>query len=347
MICNLNLEDYASCPEYNAWLDDRYESDYGRLEILGIQPRPSFVLYSLSQETYQASFADFQQELQDELLQTVFQSFPSPIAYFFYRFEHGYEHEIQRLLFLRDTWEATVDVLHALAIGECRHKRIQLPDPIRFSHILSDKVAQRLLTVEQVISYAKDIGVSLLVSRVVTASTISTMRDLNRSRNAFSHSAAPSEAQARKWIAECYEDVLNVLYDMRELANVDTLRYLGQIDGSTLRCEIFKGYGLTKTLRNVPLTPDQLRESQRYFKIGQVLVIFGSSIFAVRPLIYYCDDASGHATRMCLFRRAIGSAPNRLLEFEIIGQAARQTIDRMEFQPELTEIRGLFGLGAD
>ncbi|MBC8217116.1 MAG: hypothetical protein H8E73_01505, partial [Planctomycetes bacterium] len=143
---------FDACPQYNDWLDQQYFDQSGTLDILGFQPRPSFVLFSLSQDTYQAAFADFQQQRQEELKQAIFDEFPSPIAHYFYRFENGYENDLQRLHFLRDTWEAIIDVLHAATVAECRFRCISLADPIAFSHILSDSVAQRLLNVERIIN---------------------------------------------------------------------------------------------------------------------------------------------------------------------------------------------------
>jgi hypothetical protein len=271
MKLRIDENDFDACPQYNEWIDAQYAEQSDTMDILGFQPRPSFVLYSLSQDTYQASFADFQSQRQEELKQTVFDEFPSPIAYYFYRFENGYENELQRFHLLRDTWEALVDVLHGIAVGECRFRQLPLHDPMAFQHLLSDSVAQRLLNVERIINEANAQGISLGISRIVTTTMLATMRELNQNRNAFSHSAAQSEVQARAWIGECHEDVIDVLDDLRDLADIDVLRYLGQVDAGTLRCEAFKGHGFTKTIRNIPLTADQIRDSQRYFQQGQVI----------------------------------------------------------------------------
>jgi hypothetical protein len=90
MKLRLDLENFDACPQYNDWLDAQYEAMSGLLDIFGLQPRPSFVLHSLSQDTYQAAFADFQQQREEEIKQTVSDEFPSPIAHYFYRFENGY-----------------------------------------------------------------------------------------------------------------------------------------------------------------------------------------------------------------------------------------------------------------
>lgn len=338
---------FDACPQYNDWLDQQYFDQSGTLDILGFQPRPSFVLFSLSQDTYQAAFADFQQQRQEELKQAIFDEFPSPIAHYFYRFENGYENDLQRLHFLRDTWEAIIDVLHAATVAECRFRCISLADPIAFSHILSDSVAQRLLNVERIINRSSSQNIALGISQMVSLSTLQTMRDLNQTRNAFSHSAAQSESQARMWIGECYEEVIGVLDDLQDMKNIEIFRYMGQIDSRTLRCEVFRGHSFTRTIHNIPLTADQVRDSQRFFQQGQMLIFCSGCLFSLLPLIHNREDASGHTTKLCMFRKTRGDATNRRIEYEVVGEAIRWEQDRNLFKSELDEFRALFGLGPD
>jgi hypothetical protein len=258
MKIQLDLSNFDACPQYNDWLDEQYAEQSGTLDLLGFQPRPSFVLFNLSQDTYQAAFDDFRRQREEELKEIVFGEFPSPIAHYFYRFENGYENELQRLHFLRDTWEAMIDVLHATVVAECRFRSISLTDPVTFRDFLSDSVAQRLLNIERIIKHAENLAIALWTSEIVSVSTLQVMRDLNQSRNGFSHSAAQSESQARTWISECYEDVINILDDLRGLSKIKVLRYLGQIDNRTLRCEMFRGHGFTKTINSISLTDDQI-----------------------------------------------------------------------------------------
>ncbi len=344
---SIDLNRYDACPRFNDWLDEQHIDQLGELDILGFRPRPSFVLFSLSQDTYQTSFGDFQQTRQNELRDSVFSDFPSPIAYYFYRFENGYENNLQRLHFLRDTWESIVDVLHAIAIAECRFRRIALAEPLKCNSLLSDSIAQRIQNIELILDQAAAIGVTLGLSRIVTATVLQTMRELNQTRNAFSHSAAQSEAQAHTWIAECIEDVLDVIDDISGLAGVHILKYVCHKDVNTLRCEVFRGHGGTKTLKDVPLTADQVASSGKYFTLDHMLLVCDGSIFSLRPFMHFQSDPSGHATRLCLYRKARGDTPNRLLEYEIAGIAVRHNEDRNIFKPELDEIRGLFGLGPD
>jgi hypothetical protein len=347
MKVHLDLSSFDACPQYNEWLDEQHAEQSGTLNIFGFQPRPSFVLFSLSQDTYQAAFGDFRRQREEELKEIVFNDFPSPIAHYFYRFENGYENELQRLHLLRDTWEAIVDVLHAIVVSECRFRMVSLTDPITFRDLLSDSVAQRLLNIERIIAHAMGAGVDFRTSEIVSISTLQAMRDLNQSRNGFSHSAAQSESQARTWISECYEDVINIFDDLRGLADLKVLRYMGQIDGRTLRCEVFRGHGFTKTINNIVLTENQFRDSQRYFTQGQVLVLHNENVFGIRPLVYYREDSSGHMTKLCMFRNTRGDAPNRRVEYEVVGESARWNEDRTVFKAEIDDLRRLFGLTPD
>jgi hypothetical protein len=344
---HVDQDNYDSCPQFNDWLDEQYAEQHGDLALFGFEPRPSYVLHQLNFSTYETVLADFLSDREEQIRQAVLDGYPAPIAYYYYRFEYGSESELQRLLFLRDTWEAIIDILHALAVGECRFRQLMLREPLRFRYLLSDSIAERLLNIERVIHHATGQGIGLAISSVVTIPVLRTMRELNRSRNAFSHSAAQSEAQARAWVGECYQDVIDVLDELQGLADISIVRYLGQDDAMTLRCEFFRGHALTRTIRTVSLSGDQVRASQRYFHQGEILVSMQDCVFSLRPLIYFREDPSGHTTKLCVFRKTEGDGAARRLQYEIVGEATRWDQARTSFKTELDELRALFGLGPD
>lgn len=338
---------YDACPAYNEWLDEQHLENGGELDVFGFKPKPSFVLFTLSPDTYEATFPDFMQEREERVKDAVFNRFPAPIAYYFYRFDSGYESELQRLHLLRDTWESVVDVLHALAIAELRHHQTQMAAPLKFSELLSDSISQRLKNVEEISQQLQAAGIVPEFNKYATPTTLATIRRLNQERNAFSHIAAQSEAQARTWIAECYDEVLDVLEALEELQEVQVIRYLNQPEATKLRCESFRGHGATKTIKVIELTPQHTTESTRYFQPGQLLAVVGSGIFCLRPAMYFREDAAGHMTRLCMLRKPHGDPPNRTIEYSVLGEAALHQEPRATFAAELTEIRALFGLGAD
>lgn len=212
---------------------------------------------------------------------------------------------------------------------------------------MSDRISDRLLNIERIINHAGTQGISLSLSRIVPSRILDTMRNLNQSRNAFSHSAAQSEAQARAWVGECYEDVVDVLDELKGLSGLTVMRYLNQIDGRTLRCEIFRGHSFTRTIKSIRLTSEQVRDSQRYFRQGEILAVCDDCVFSVRPLLHFCEDAAGHTTMLCAFRKTHGNAPDRKFEYVVVGNASRRDEDRTGFRIELDELRALFGLGPD
>lgn len=347
MKLQLDPNNYSACQQYNDWLDEQYSEQSGPLDIFGYQPRPSLVLFTMSPDTYEATFSDFIQQREEEIKGSVCNLFPSPIAYYFYRFENGYENDLQRLHFLRDTWESVIDILHALAVAESRHRQLPLTDPLKFKDLLTDSVAKRLENIEGIVNQLSAVGVIPSVAQISPTATLLAMKDLNQSRNAFSHSAAQSEAQARNWISECYVDVLEILAGLDGLENIHIVRYLSQVDGTTLRCEVFRGHSSTRTIQNIKISHQQMIDSARYFQQGQMLVIAGGLIFGLRPMIHFREDGVGHTTRLCIFRKTRGDAPDRRFEYEVVGEAVRQDESRTHFSAELTELRGLFGLGAD
>lgn len=348
MRLQLDPNNYEACPSYNEWLDEQYaDRSGGTLDILGYQPRPSLVLFTMSPDTYEAAFSDFTQQREEEIKESVFNQYPSPIAYYFYRFENGYESDLQRLHLLRDTWESVIDILHALAVAECRYRNISFVDPLKFKDLLTDRVAKRLENIDGISAQLSAVGILPTVAKISPAATLAAMKELNQSRNAFSHSAAQSEAQARNWISECYVDVVEVLADLDGLEDIQIVRYLSQVDGTTLRCEIFRGYSSTRTIQNIRISHQQMLDSVRYFQQGQMLIIADGLIFSLRPMIHFREDGVGHTTRLCIFRKAYGDTPDRRLEYEIIGESARHEEDRTMFGIEINELRGLFGLGAE
>jgi hypothetical protein len=208
-------------------------------------------------------------------------------------------------------------------------------------------VAQRLLNIERIITHATSQSITLGISQMVSIPVLQTMRELNQYRNGFSHSAAQSESQAQTWIGECYEDVIDIFGELRGLEQATIFRYLGQTNINTLKCETFRGHGFTKTIKEIPLTEDQVRDSQQYFQQGQVLISYKECVFSLRPMIYYKEDSSGHTTKLCMFRKKSGDIPNRRVEFEVVGEAERLVQDWMLFQRELNEIGALFVLEPD
>lgn len=341
------IERYDDLPDFNEWLDARHEDDKGPLTVLGEAVRPSEVLFKLLRDTYEAAYADYLADRLDQLRESVFADYPAPIAYHFYRFEYGYEDETQRLHFLRSTWEALINVTHALVVCEARFRSLDLQtSEARLRNLLSDSLAQRLQNVQYIMSFADDNNLLLDVKRIVPEEAIKTMATLNRTRNAFSHSEAVSVEQARQYVSECYEEVLGVLESLSGLKTVSFIRYLSQ-QGLNIRYESFDGHAMTRTIKNSTITQQQFDDSHTYFTDTQILVQHGTDIFGLRPFFHFQSAASGHETRLCYFKKCHGEHPNRKLAFELLGEARETDFVRSDFQADIDELRSLFGLSAE
>ena len=340
-------EHYDKLADFNEWVDLQYADANGELEVLGFRPRPSQVLHQLSFDTYEVALADYRAQKEEELKDVVISEFPAPIAHYFYRFLYGSENELQRLHFLRDTWEAIINFLHALVVGETRFLTLSLTEPLKFSELMSDKLNARLLNIERILDHSNANGITLESEKVVSNALLTRMRELNQTRNAFSHIGAQSEEQARQFISESYVDVIEILEQLKSLREIRVMRYLNQQGLKTIRHERFDGHAMTKTIKDLQLTKTQVNESARYLQSDQLIVACGKRLFGLRPFLYFEQDPNGHQTKLCFFKQTKGNVPDRKLIFEVVGESREVNFDRGIFRPELDELRTMFGLAPD
>ena len=138
-------KNFDSNSAFNAWIDAKFaESNGGELTIIGKTLRPSEVLHRLGYDGYETAFQQFKESREESLIDVVTTQFPIIIAHPFSRFLEGSEHEVQRLQFLRDTWEGLINFTHALAVGEARQMRLVLVASAKCGQILSDRLADRI-----------------------------------------------------------------------------------------------------------------------------------------------------------------------------------------------------------
>ena len=213
----MSIDEQNLVYEDNAKFNDYLDGEYELVEIAGQEFRPSEVLYEMSKGSYTIALQEFKEKEISDLKQTIFNNFPTPIAVCFYRFENGFENNIQRLHFLRDTWESVINFLHALVIGNFRYKCLNIADSgVKFNDLFTDKISIKLLTIERLLQFAENADLNLECNDFIPIDTIQDMRELNRERNEFSHSAALSENQARKIIIENIDEVQSLLMSLMD-----------------------------------------------------------------------------------------------------------------------------------
>ncbi|MEA3186916.1 MAG: hypothetical protein QOD99_746 [Chthoniobacter sp.] len=339
---------FNSAESFNAWIDDRFQNENGgSLQILGQALRPSEVLHRFSFAGYLAAFPEFKQHWEETLITKVVSDFPILIAHPFYRFLEGSENETQRFQFLRDTWEGLINCVHALVVSEARAAGMALVAPAKCGTILTDKLSDRLDTIEQILTQAAAAGLALESANVVDLSMIATIKQLNQTRNAFSHTGAIAEDQAKNYITECLDDVFDVLDAFSGLKEVRLMRY-DSLNGMQLRHERFDGHANTKRFGTIALSAATAGVVMPLLSKDETLMIVRGKVISVRPFITFIPHAAGgHVTQVAFLKKTKGAAPDRRIIYEIVGEANEIEHDRTLYQPVINDIRALFGEPAE
>lgn len=329
---------------FNQEIDEQFGDADGLLIISGSEFRPSWILYNLERETYMLAIEDHKQKVLDDFKETVVSNFPSPVAYNYYRFENSYENEHQRLHFLRDTWEAIIRLVHALVVAEARHKGLNLKDAkIKFRDLLSDKLHDLLLSSERILEYAETQGQILQIATIVPKGLLNQIRNLNQTRNSFSHTGALSEQQSREIVAETLQEVVDILQALHGLKNIKVLKYLSQT-GLRIRSESFSGYALTRSMESLELSATTFGKFSTFLNAETVIAFCDDNIFCLSPFVHFRSSPSGHQTQLLFLKKAKGEEPNRKLIYEVVGEAEEFELDRTVFKQHINDLQALCGL---
>ncbi len=350
---------YDENPDFNQDIDDQYGMDGAFIEIAGSRMRPSEILFKVDPVAYHAALVEFRQEETENFKEFVFSKFPTPIAFNFERFERGYENQQQRLLLLRDTWEAVTFLLFALAVGEYRSRRIDMTGTkIKARQILSDSISDKLSTIEQLVQLAIRNNYELVCLKFVSVGVVEKLRELNRVRNEFSHSSAKSAAQCRQLIEIHEPEVLSILKEIREISNLILIRYIAQEEDVLLfRHEDFKGSSLNRTFATAKILPEKFGQIHSYLNNKNILAIFEGDIYCLSPFLHFKTDSSGNNTRLCFYKKKKGDNISFQLLYEVLdgsGEAEMQESDlgKSDFLAAVDSLRALLpdlstGLGGD
>ena len=344
-----DLEDPESKYENNTEFNEYLDSLYGTIEISGSEFQSSKVLFEMEYETYRIALQDFHRDRIENFKEIVFNQFPTPVAMCYYRFENGFDNDLQRLNFLRDTWESVINLIHALVVSEFRCKKISIEKSnVKFSAIFTEKLAEKLLNIERLMQFADQKGLDMVSKDIIPIELIIKMRELNRKRNGFSHIGALSNEQAGRIIAETEEQVLTLLRDLEDLKEVHLIRYLGQEKNIlNIKHERFEGYAMTRTVKVLAINNDILIEACRFFDNNQILATNDEWIISLKPFVHFLKSDSGHLSKICFLKKKGEAQPDPKFIFELVGEAVEFPLSRAEFSSEIDELRSLFGLDID
>jgi len=329
---------YDDNPDFNESLDEQQP-----IEIAGVIFPPSRVLFEMEREAYAAALQEFRGQQREELLDVVCNEFPTPIAWSFYRFLYGSENPMQRLHFLRDTWEGLINLLHALVVSEFRSRHIPLIGAkLKASDLLTEKVGVRLLNLERLLSLEDERARECMCRQLIPLGLIQTMRELNRLRAGFSHSSALSEAEALRIISQYQEEVVEVLQQLTWLRDFMLVRYMGQAGNALrVRYERFTGYAMTRTIKEMRLAEDKLPEVAKLLDDKQILAVTGGVFLSLRPFVHFTE--AEHLSKLGFFRKREGGKGKPVIWlFQLTDETAPFAIEERDL-PEVGELDELCG----
>ena len=335
--------DNEDCQPFNESLD----AD-GDIEIAGYPFTPSRILFDLDIQAYKEALFEFQEQDFERLKQTVFDYYPSCIAYNFRLSERGAgaNDSVKKLLHLKDTWEAIIFVLYALTWAEVRKKGIDLKQAeVSYSGnpsnsfntriLLSDAPKQKLENIKAIVIYSIANGLDLL-SEQISVDLLDELLQLQDVRNHTSHSATPTREQAEEELSLVVPLFRKMLAKTQFLENCKVLRFDNY--SSSCHCEVFNGHALNKEYEQINPPPHELTY---IISLGneQLFVHWDHEYFSLSPFLHFEPDATGHESYVCYFK----GRRNSLFWFEPVKVRNEKTFNMLQtrFDAEKDELTSI------
>lgn len=336
---------YEQYPEFNQWLDT--EDDGVNLELredLRFTQPASWIAYSMDEVFYGLALQEYRNRRVEEFKEVVRREFPTPIAFYFHRTERGYQHDMQRLFLLKDTWEALIFTLFAIVVGEARYRGLNLQESgLRNSDWYSDQLFTKLRIISLILESAIKQEIELASQALISTDILEQIRELNRYRNGFSHTAAKSDLQARELFNEYIGDVVKTLQAVEVLKDVIIMRFVGQGNDPespyVIRCEVFQGRdaGRVPSFDNFRLTPNQYVTLLPLLTPNRLLVKNGDCIYPLSPFLLCKEDNDGHSTELLIYKQKNAVS----FIFERVGHSDETPLDRSNFTQDYEELLNL------
>jgi hypothetical protein len=223
------------------------------------------------------------------------------------------------MLHLRDSWEALIHLLSALALAECastsaalggfdvRNSEAMPPRPCNRRDLRTDSLAMRIGLIEGLINRAQRLNLELAMTRLIEDGVLSEIRRLNAVRNGFSHEAVKSDTQAAEIIEDAYPLFREILVDLADLAQVELFRPRLLKPGSPPKAEVerLQGWALGRRVKEISLDGPSCAVAMSTSPVGRydrVLALLEGKLVDLSPFFYAFNDATGHRTRVGFFK---------------------------------------------
>ncbi|MFN7328488.1 MAG: hypothetical protein ACK5UP_03180 [Bacteroidota bacterium] len=286
----------------------------GTIQIAGTEFLPSRILYEMEPIGYVEAFQDFQDTEFERLKDTVYNQYPSCIAYNFRLSEkgEGASDPVRKLLHLKDTWESIAFVLYAIVWGEVRHKTIDLKaaqilvgtsptGPVyknfNTDRLISDALKVKIQNIKAVVEYSRANGLGLKCEEI-EPDLLEKLLALQDIRNDISHHTAPTREEAEAELLQVIPLFKEMLMMTEFLAECKILRFESYT--TKCRCEEFNGHYLNKEFGDFDFAINQA------FVLGlgqeQLFIKWDNEIFSLSPFLHFLKDGVGRETYLSFFK---------------------------------------------
>lgn len=288
--------------------------EVGTIQIAGTEFLPSRILFEMEPIGYVEAYQEFQDTEFERLKDTVYNQYPSCIAYNFRLSEkgEGASDPVRKLLHLKDTWESIAFVLYAIVWGEIRHKGIDLKaaqvlvgtsptGPVyrnfNTDRLISDAIKIKIQNIKAVVEYSRANGLGLKCEEI-EPDLLDKLLALQDIRNDISHHTAPTREEAEAELLQVIPLFKEMLMMTEFLAECKILRFESYT--TKCRCEEFNGHYLNKEFGDFDFAVNQA------FVLGlgqeQLFIKWDSEIFSLSPFLHFLKDGVGRETYLSFFK---------------------------------------------
>jgi hypothetical protein len=330
--------------------DARFDEDLdaeGAIEVAGSLFAPSEVLARLDPLAYGTARDLFRKARRADAPQIATQEYPYPIAHCTFRFLRGWETQNKRAQFLKDTWEALIAVVFALALAELRsvgQKVTVKTDKVRNfrRHLDSWNIRDHL----EVLAVTARSPVSLPFFHALGGEQIvEGLIALNQRRHeSLAHLGTLNETRSRELVDELWPDVVSILDAASPLGDLELIRYVGPTEPRGYhRLEVFRGHASTQTFDDRKLASLQAAALASRSRT-ELFAMLRDQVLPLSPMLRW-REARGSQSDIGFFKKRSIRAGRSVFSFEVFGTSECFETDDPALQEDLDAIKSLFVQG--
>ncbi len=321
-------------PMFDRYLDERH----GPFQIGGLTFQASDVLAKLDPVAYEEARSTWNEEMEQELRDLVVESFPLPIAHAFHGFLHAPDSKT-RFECLKDTWEAVVNLLFALVLGEVRDRKMVAQNSgVSRQWVHSQSIHDRIALLQKTI---ESVGDALVSARFVQRSALEILAELNGGpRRDWAHRQSMTEKQVADLVAELQGDVESMLAALADLQDVRLVRWIGSESRDLARLETYVGESRSIRTAVQRVTPQAV--SRLALHPQDVFAEVGDEYFLLSPIVCWQQPDRGRQVRLSWLKKVTGEESGRLLNYEIFGESMSYIATKPELLDDLDRMKACF-----